>query len=80
MKGTNIFSFIFVMWILIILGGGLLVLFTGPISIIGHIEIGPFFVYYSSIVKALIAIALVVIWIYILSKIKNWIFNKQIRH
>jgi len=77
MKGTHIFSFIFVMWILIIVGGGLLILFTIPISITGYGALDSFL---TSGVKAVIAIILVIIWIYILSKIKNWIFHKQIKH
>ena len=77
MKGAHTFSFIFVMWILIIVGGGLLILFTIPISITGYGTLDSFL---TSGVKAVIAIILVIIWIYILSKIKNWIFHKQIKH
>ncbi len=77
MKVAHIFSFIFVMWILIIVGGGLLILFTVPISITGYGILDSFL---TSGVKAVIAIILVIIWIYILSKIKNWIFHKQIKH
>ena len=77
MKGAQIFSFIFVMWILIIIGGGVLIVFTAPISITGYGALDSFL---ASGVKALIAIILVVIWIYTLSKIKNWMFQKQIRH
>ena len=36
-----IFSFIFVMWILIIIGGGLMVLFIGPLSFSGFGELDP---------------------------------------
>ena len=77
MKGAHIFSFIFVMWILIIVGGGLLILFTAPISKTGYGTLDSFL---TSGVKAVIAIILIIIWIYILSKIKNWIFHKQIKH
>ena len=77
MKGAHIFLFIFVMWILIIIGGGILIVFTTPISII---EYGALASFLTSGVKAVIAIILVIIWIYILSKIKNWIFHKQIKH
>ena len=77
MKGAHIFSFIFVMWVLIIVGGGLLILFTAPISITGY---GGLDSSLTSGIKAVIAIILVTIWIYILSKIKNWIFHKQIKH
>ena len=77
MKGAQIFSFVFLMWILIIIGGGVLIVFTAPISITGYGTLDSFL---TSGVKAIIAITLVVIWIYILSKIKNWIFHKQIKH
>ncbi len=77
MKGAHIFSFIFVMWVLIIVGGGLLILFTAPISITEYDTLDSFL---TSGIKAVIAIMLVTIWIYILSKIKNWIFRKQISH
>lgn len=75
MIGTQIFSFIFVMWILIIVGGGVLVIFTAPISITGYDELNPTI---SSLIKAIIGIGLLVVWIYIFSKIKNLIFQKQI--
>jgi hypothetical protein len=80
MKGSTIFSFVFVMWILIIIGGGILITIISPISIDGFITIASLRLYYVSMVKAVIAIILVVIWIYVLSKIKNWMFQKQIRH
>ncbi len=36
-----IFSFIFAMWVLIIIGGGLMVLFIGPLSFSGFGELDP---------------------------------------
>ena len=75
MKG--IFLFIFVMWVLIILGGGLLISIIAPLTINGY---GKFDLILDSGVKALIAMILVVAWIFILSKIKNWIFHKQIKN
>jgi len=33
----------------------------------------------TSILKAIIAIILVVIWVLVLSKLKNWIFKKEIK-
>jgi len=33
----------------------------------------------TSILKAIIAIILVIVWILILSKLKNWIFKKEIK-
>jgi hypothetical protein len=64
------------MWGLIIVGGGIVVTILGPISISGFGELNWFI---ASVIKAVIAIVLVVIWILILSKIKNWIFKKEIK-
>jgi len=72
----GLYGFLFAMWILILLGGGILVTILGPISISGF---GDFDMFITSITKAIIAIILVVIWILILSKLKNWIFKKEIR-
>jgi len=68
-----IFSFIFVMWILIILGGGLMVLFVGPLTFSGDGQLDPLL---NSGLKVLIAMILIFIWVYALLKIKNWIFRK----
>lgn len=76
MKGSQIFGFIFAMWILLIVGGGILVALLGPISISGF---GDFDSLITSGIKAIVAIILVIIWIFALSKIKNWIFHKQIK-
>lgn len=76
MSASPIFVFIFAMWILLIIGGGILVAILGPISISGYGELDSLL---SSGVKAVIAIILVIAWIYALSKIKNWIFQKQIK-
>ncbi len=63
------------MWFLIIIGGGILVTVLGPISITGYGDLNQIF---SSIIKAIAAVLLVVAWIIILSKTKNWVFRKQI--
>ena len=68
-----IFSFIFAMWILIIIGGGLMVLFIGPLSFSGYGEFDPLI---NSGAKVLIALILIFIWVLALLKIKNWIFRK----
>ena len=68
-----IFSFIFVMWILIILGGGLMVIFIGPLSFSGTGDLNPLI---NSGAKVLIAMILIFIWVLALLKIKNWIFRK----
>jgi hypothetical protein len=64
------------MWGLIIIGGGIVVTLLGPVSISGF---GDFDWFIASVIKAIIALVLVVIWILILSKIKNWIFKKEIK-
>ena len=69
----SLFSFIFAMWVLIIIGGGLMVLFIGPLSFSGYGESNPLI---NSGVKVLIAMVLIFIWVFILLKIKNWIFRK----
>ena len=68
-----IFSFIFAMWILIIIGGGLMVLFIGPLSFSGFGELDPLV---NSGAKVIIAMILIFIWVFALLKIKNWIFRK----
>jgi hypothetical protein len=73
---ASVFGFIFSMWVLILVGGGLLVLFIGPISFVGTTDINPML---NSIIKVIIALALIFFWILILTKIKNWIFQKQIK-
>jgi len=69
----SIFSFIFVMWVLIIIGGGLMVVFIGPLSFSGDSDLDPLI---NSGAKVLIAMILIFIWIVALLKIKNWIFRK----
>ena len=68
-----LFSFIFAMWILIIIGGGLMVVFIGPLSFSGDVQLDPLI---NSGVKVLIAMILIFIWVLALLKIKNWIFRK----
>lgn len=77
MRGIPIFFYVFVMWLLIIAGGALIVPVIVHISIQGFGKLDNLI---DSAVKAGIAILLVVIWILIMSKIKNWIFHKQISH
>jgi len=73
---SDLFGFLFTMWILIIAGGGIVVILLGPISISGFGDLDWFI---SSVIKAIIAIILVVVWILILSKLKNMIFRKEIK-
>ena len=73
---ASVFGFIFSMWILILVGGGLLVLFIGPISFVGTTDINPML---NSVIKVIVALILIFFWVLILTKIKNWIFQKQIK-
>ena len=74
---VKIYSFIFVMWILILIGGGLITLVIGPFSlgvIVSYID--PIIL---SGIKVGIALMLIFTWILILTKVKNWIFKSQIK-
>jgi len=73
---SSLFGFLFGMWILILVGGGIAVTILGPFSISGFGELDWFI---GSVIKAIVAIILVIIWILILSKLKNWIFRKEIK-
>jgi len=73
---SGLFGFLFAMWILILVGGGIVVVILGPITVSGF---GEFDMFIGSVIKAIIAIILVVIWILILSKLKNLIFKKEIK-
>jgi hypothetical protein len=73
---SGLFGFLFAMWILILVGGGIVVTILGPISVSGF---GEFDMFIGSVIKAIVAIILVVIWILILSILKNWIFRKEIK-
>jgi hypothetical protein len=63
----------FLMWILIIIGGGIAVLILGPISLSGFGELNSLL---NSIVKGIIAIILSITWVLVLNKMKNLIFRK----
>ena len=73
---SGLFGFLFAMWLLILVGGGIVVTILGPISISGF---GEFDMFIGSVIKAIVAIILVIIWILILSKLKNLIFKKEIK-
>ncbi|HSG74437.1 MAG TPA: hypothetical protein VLA01_04510 [Nitrosopumilaceae archaeon] len=77
MSESSIFVFIFAMWMLIIIGGGIAVVILAPITISGYDE---FDLIFSSVIKAVVSIGLVVTWIFILSKVKNWIFRSQLKN
>ena len=73
---SGLYGFLFAMWALIILGGGIIVVLLGPFSIQ---QFGNFHWIIASGIKVTVALVLVVIWILILSKLKNWIFKKELK-
>ena len=73
---SGLYGFLFAMWALIILGGGIIVVLLGPFSIQ---QFGNFHWIIASGIKVTIALVLVIIWILILSKLKNWIFKKELK-
>jgi len=76
MRESPFFGFLFSMWILMLIGGGIAVVILGPISITGFGELNGII---SSGIKGLVAIVLVVLWILTLSKLKNKVFQKQFK-
>jgi hypothetical protein len=74
LKNQEIFGFLFGLWILIVMGGGIAVTVLGPISISGY---GDFDHILTSVVKGTVAIIMVIIWIVILYKMSNLIFRKK---
>ena len=73
---VKIYSFIFTMWILMLIGGGLMVLVIGPFSLGSIGDIDPIIV---SGIKVGIALILIFIWVFTLTKIKNWIFKTDVK-
>ena len=73
---VKIYSFIFVMWILMLIGGGLMVLVIGPFSLGSIGDVDPIIV---SGIKVGIALVLIFIWVFTLTKVKNWIFKSQVK-
>jgi len=72
-----IYIFIGIMWSLILAGGGILVVLVSKISIQGYGDELDFLI--ASGIKAIIAIVLVVLWVLVLLKLKNKIFQKQMK-
>jgi len=72
---SGLYGFLFAMWVLIIIGGGIMVILLGPFTLQ---QFGEFHWIIASGIKVTIALILVVIWILILSKLKNWIFKKEL--
>jgi len=72
----KIYSFLFTMWILILIGGGLMVTIIGPFSLGSIGNINP--IIFSGI-KVGIALVLIFVWVFTLTKIKNWIFKTDVK-
>ena len=72
----KIYSFIFTMWILILIGGGLIVTIIGPFSLGSIGGINPIIL---SGIKVGIALVLIFVWIFTLTKVKNWIFRTDVK-
>ena len=72
----KIYSFIFTMWILILIGGGLMVTIIGPFSLGSIVGVNTIIL---SGIKVGIALVLIFVWIFTLTKIKNWIFKSQVK-
>ena len=73
---AKIYGFIFVMWILILIGGGLMVTIIGPFSLGGIIDVNPIIL---SGIKVGIALVLIFVWVFTLTKVKNWIFKTDVK-
>ena len=73
---VKIYSFIFTMWILMLIGGGLMVLVIGPLSLGSIGDIDPIIL---SGIKVGIALVLIFVWVFTLTKVKNWIFKTDVK-
>ena len=73
---SELYGFLFAMWGLIIIGGGIMVVLLGPFSIQ---QFGDFPWIITSGTKVSIALGLIIIWVLILSKLKNYIFKKELK-
>jgi len=72
----KIYSFIFTMWTLILIGGGVMVTIIGPFSLGSIGDINPIIL---SGIKVGIALVLIFVWIFTLTKVKNWIFKTDVK-
>jgi len=72
----KIYSFLFTMWILILIGGGLMVTIIGPFSLGSIGNINPIIL---SGIKVGIALVLIFVWVFTLTKVKNWIFKTDVK-
>jgi len=74
--GVKIYSFIFTMWVLMLIGGGLMVLVIGPFSLGSIGDVNPIIL---SGIKVGIALVLIFVWVFTLTKVKNWIFKTDVK-
>ena len=72
----KIYGFIFTMWILILIGDGLIVTIIGPFSLGSIGGINPIIL---SGIKVGIALVLIFVWVLTLTKVKNWIFKTDVK-
>ncbi len=72
----RIFAFLLAMWLFILLGGGIAIIALESFSASEYGQLGSI---PTTITKAAIVISLVVIWVLILAKVKNWIFHREIK-
>ena len=72
---SGLYGFLFAMWVLIIIGGGIMVVLLGPFTIQ---QFGDFHWILASGIRVTILLILIVIWVLILSKLKNYIFKKEL--
>ena len=70
----TIYIMMIVMWLLIIAGGGVAVGILGPLTLDG---IDPII---TSALKGAAAIAMVIAWIVVLARMKNWVLGRRIRY
>ncbi len=70
----SIYVMLVVMWLLILGGGGIAVLVLGPLHLEG---VDPLF---TSALKGAVAIGMVVVWVLVLSRMKNWVLGRRIRY
>ncbi len=70
----SIYAMLVIMWLLIIAGGGIAVLVLGPLHLEG---VDPLI---TSALKGAVAIGMVLLWVLVLSKMKNWVFGRRIRY
>ena len=73
---VKIYSFIFTMWILMLIGGGLMVFIIGPLSLGSIGGVDPIIL---SGIKVWLALVLIFIWVFALTKIKNLVFKSQVK-